>query len=293
MSWLAGFRPINLRTGAIEAAGRHLSGNALADLAASHRADPHRMVRQRVLEIYVQRFPHQAMTPLSDALLDASASIRQYARYYLEQMGEGGFLKRYRELAEGGETRILQAGLRGLGDIGEPRDAQLILPHLASPSSKTRRLALRALGHVAPAVHREHFLAALEDEIPSNSRMAADIVSEDLDDSSLGRLLNVYIHTRHHHTRAVVLRIFDNLEFWSRLEYLLRAATASHDHHPHPDLNERIARYLTHWASRVNYVYTTPSASQRESVEASLEAMGADFPSWLVGVIREILERKG
>jgi len=45
-------------------------------------------------------------------------------------------------------------------DIGTPEDAALVTPHLESPSSKTRRLAIRALGAIDPAANIDPYQVA-------------------------------------------------------------------------------------------------------------------------------------
>lgn len=274
-----------LRTRAVEAAGRYLDGGGLARLLAEHRHDPHRMVRKRILETFVQQFPGRAKTPLSEAIFDSSRSIRQYARFYLDRMGEDHFLEAYRKAARSDDTCRLRAGLRGLGDIGKPEDAQLVAPHLSSRSSKTRRIAIRALGEIDPSERLDLFVAALRDDIGSNSRAAADVLAENIHRIPPERLLDIYTRDGRPHVRDNILRLFDELGYWSRVEYLLRIAAVTDK----PEHIERLGLYLDGWIRNANRVFTSPSASRYMDIEKALHSVTDRLPTNYVGEIREIL----
>lgn len=247
-----------LRTSAIELAIQKFAGESLREVLTDSLDDPYRMVRGKALEGLGERFLDDSLEELRAALRDPSPANRRIARFYLAKLGEGDFHETYRSWASSAEEEVLRAGLRGLSDIGMPEDLSLVEPHLESPSSRTRRLAIEALAAIDPAQASDFLYEALTDEVRSNSRTAAAGLAKlaRVDDE---KLWQIFEQNQQVYIRESVLRATDRMPFWTRLCFLLRVATTASD-----PLLERVDPMIRSSCQRFNQVYTDPGRHRAE-----------------------------
>lgn len=145
-----------------------------------------------------------------------------------------------------------------------------------------------ALGWLDPADYLDEFVAALQDDIGSNSRAAAGVVSDHLHKISPERLLQIYADDSRGHVRKNIRRLFNELGYWNRLEFLLYAANASDA----AEDVEQVDVQLRKWIGDANRVFTSPSAAQHERVEEALFQTAERLPQETVAEIRRVLKLK-
>lgn len=167
------------------------------------------------------REPANHLPTLRAALLDQSGIVRLIAQFHLAKIEAIDLRQFYRDAVRCSDRRLLKAALGGLGEIGGPTDADLVVPLLDAPEPKIRRAALGALGKLALESHFEIFVDALQSSSPGVSRQAR--IALDHPSATVGaeRLASIFAETPHAHVRRQALSLINRLSKWQKLPLLI------------------------------------------------------------------------
>ena len=182
-------------------------------------------VRRQALRLILRHSPDRAEDACRRFLFDPSTRVRLLAQFTARTDHGIDIAKTYLDALEDGGPETTEGALLGLADLGARPDPAMITPHLNDPRARLRAAALRALlqGHDAISVRR--LVALLCDPSPRVSREAANALGARQSDVSLPDLRAVYGMDRRRHVRRNVIRAIDAATFWSKIPYLIEAAS--------------------------------------------------------------------
>jgi HEAT repeat protein len=228
----------------------------------------------------VTHFPDEASPHLESALMDRSAAIRDFARFEIRKRGEVDFARMYRKAMAGASTVRLAAAIAGLGEAGEPSDAEAILPFLEHPSARVRLASVRSVVHLGGERFVPNVLPSLSDPATSVASLAVKMLSRYAAVIGGAELQTRFQESAEQHSRINVLRMIAALPKWESIRMLLDAAT---------DRDAAVAsvgrEYVLPWMARYNRSSIPPSKEQVKLVRAAVaNAVSAIEPE----LIREI-----
>ncbi|MFO7906876.1 MAG: HEAT repeat domain-containing protein [Pirellulaceae bacterium] len=252
---------IVVRLRSVQSAPNMLREDELASLLTEVRQNKLAAVRLQALSAYVDHFPNAAPGALRESLLDRSASVREFARFYLRKAGENGFADYYRKALQ--DDKTVRVALLGLGETGNETDLPLVLPYLDSSVTSRRTAAIQSLSRLADDRFVNVFLDHLQDESPRVVRTAGQWVSGRPHLIDLDRINHLLSTDSRAHVRQTALIIFGSADFWKALPHLIRAAQDDDD-----DIRTR-ARGLVE--KRYNRIYTKPSSQQASRIRQALD----------------------
>ena len=238
-------------------------------------------VRQQALSVFLEDFPEAAPQRLQEALLDRSASVREFARFYLRRMAPLDVAEFYRRvLSKGSQVPV---ALRGLAETGTERDVPELVRHLSSTSPAERKAAAEGITKLAGDEYAETMWGLLVDDQRGIVKNAQKWMSGKMHLVELRRVHDVLLKDGRLHVRLAVLALLDQAERWEGLPYLLQAAAGS-------DIVAEKARSSI--AKRYNRVFTRPSREQLESIHKALAENSGEleskflreFNGWLHGL---------
>ena len=163
-----------IRTCAARQASAVMEQDALRSMLSVIERDPYMPVRRIALKITIENFPDKAHQALLAALLDANATIREVARYYLRRMEPMDFAAFYREALATSTGNKLLGALHGIGESGIAADVERLLPYSARGTIRIRKAALHEIAHLQGDAHLSLFMEALVDAQPGLSNAGRD-----------------------------------------------------------------------------------------------------------------------
>jgi HEAT repeat protein len=155
--------------------------------------------------------------------LDATAAVRELARYELARRGPIDFVTSYAGALRSGNLATLVPALCGLRECGTKADASHVAPLLSHRSVRVRAAAVRALGKLDPDAYACALARSLEDPSPRVVRVASEALrgrSYHLDKSQLRWLLKAGTPR----TATAALDLLCEEGYWAGLEVALGAA---------------------------------------------------------------------
>jgi HEAT repeat protein len=232
------------------------------------RLDPFAPVRREALAGCLARFPTSAESRLKEALLDPSAAVRDFARFYLRERGWRDFASHYRESLE--KNGPSATAVAGLGETGSINDLPILFQLTFARSARLRQLAVRGIARISGLEGTKPLLAALQDESIRVSREAKKSLLDNPRQLTLIDLERIVQAKQPKHVRRAGAELLDRLLSWSAVPLLLDLGTD-----PDHDLAEMARRFLLR---RINRVFTKPSTSEQAAILEALqrtEAAGA------------------
>lgn len=203
--------------------------------------------------------------------LDPHPHVRGTARWFLKTIPGFDGRALYREAfgAVTGERELIGA-VEGLGEIGAPEDAALVLPLLHHPHARVRMAAVHALGAIGSEEHREAIVAALSDPSARVCRAARRVLlrGAPVDPE---RLAFAALRSRYPHERRAAVDLAGAHDHWVAGVLLLRIAGTSD-----PETAARASAALATWELRYNQVFTAPTRRQVEEFESLLDRASVD-----------------
>jgi len=247
-----------------------LDGPELDEALTGLLRGPFVAMRRIALAILAQRFPESARESFKTVLLDSSISMRELARFHLQQMGDMDFTAFYREMIQAGSH--LPDAIRGLGETGTSDDAGRLLPFLEHATIRARKAALCAIARLAGDRYAGQLFRALSDTHPGISRAAREALADRayvLDSDELHALFTGHPCL---HVRRNALLLLAKLGKWQSLPYLIRAQGVEDN-----QLAEVAHRLLQRWLLKSSRRFSAPTTAQLCEARQALQECG----SWL------------
>ena len=209
-----------LRLRAVSVAISQLKGVELDRVLLRFVRDSAKSVRSAALMRIAESCPGVAGLCLGQALLDRHSSVRELARFYLLRIDADRDFRAYYLSAIGVSSgRALTAAIAGLGEVGEVGDADLIRPFLDDGVPRNRRTALRALSRLRAPMLVSYLCHAIDDDSPSVSRTAAQLLRQSPPDS----LYELAERVTHAHALCHLLSLIAQCSTWRALCVILDA----------------------------------------------------------------------
>ncbi len=231
-------------------------------------------VRRAALWAVATQRPDLAAEPLRRALLDEQASMRGIAQQFLVVAGVANARAFYAEATRSGPDRQRFAAICGLGEQGEPSDAQGLSIFLDSPLPKLRRAAVYAVGRLDLEGSLARLTRCLSDAKASVSREALKALLRKPRQIPLNELeVLLADNAGLHHIRRNSLTLLLHTEKWRKLPALLRACV---------DEDAVIAGLavgaLRNWFSTYNRSFSEPTREDFERIQTVLRQVGSRLP---------------
>jgi HEAT repeat protein len=164
----------------------------------------------------------------------------------------------------------LPAAIAGLGEVGGSEDLPLIEPYLRASPAKMRAMATRAFGALADDREVSTLLQLLQDESKRVCREATIALKKRLEFALIAELWSIFQTNTRIHVRRAVVELLEEVDIWRAMPYFVVASA---------DDEVRIAAYVQKRVlSRMNGVYTKPTAEQRRAIQEKLDLVAVRAP---------------
>ena len=220
---LSSWNPV-LRLLAARLAHERLEGDSLR--ATFHRlaSDKFMPIRRQALYAFHEKLPDEAPQHLHRALFDPHAAVRDTARFLLRQRGETPSASIYRDGLPRVAPQQLPTLIAALGEVGDASDVPTLMPFLDHPLAPIRTATLRACARLDGDPLAEQFLRLLRDDRSSKvSRTARDALLPRRHLVGLDRIWSVVEGPAWPHARRHALTLLADRDWWTSIEYFLRA----------------------------------------------------------------------
>ncbi len=229
------------------------------------QSDPAPAVRREALLIFGAN---------EDALLDASASVRDTARVLLKDVD---FAAIYRNAIH---TPKLATALAGLAETGRATDAEVALPYLTHASAGVRRAALKCAIRLGGQPFVDRVAPMLQDASRSVSGAARAMLAPHATTLGSAQLTRMFHTSADEHVRRNVLHLMKLLPKWESLLCLLGAAA----------FERKAVEAIKQWLRNYNRRQTVPSARELDELAAALVAARTSVDEELLRMIRFCIE---
>jgi HEAT repeat protein len=248
---------LQIRRAAVTRLRAILPHNELNEFLVVARRDSSATVRGEALNIYLEKFREQAEQEFQSALLDSNISIRERAQQFFEKKSAFDIRGYYTKYLNVDERRKLAATIAGLGETGLAIDSRLVESFFTNYSPRVRTAALHAVAKLNRDAYIDQFVFALEDPSARVGREGALALSKKANLVGGLRLWEVYVRTRHLHSKRFVLYLLARINKWDSVTYLIQSLSDQDER-----LVELSTRYITRWFARYNRSFVAPSAGQ-------------------------------
>ena len=240
-------------------------------------------VRRESLLCVMARFPDQTVKWLTLALLDQSRSLREFARFHLRKAPDVDIANYYRENLNRPDT--LRQAIVGLGETGHRGDEQLVFNFLLDRRPSIRAATIRCIGLLSKGWPNAILFDAIQDDSKQVVLEACNALAQSIDVVELSRLGGILRNEVRTGVLMSVLDLVDRRETWDAMPYLVEA-TASRN-------SEVADAAMLKIRSKVNHVYTSPTATQRELIQDALHHSDDAMPSEFAAEFANWLETRG
>lgn len=225
-------------------------------------------VRREALRAYVNRGLEEGRVELRSALLDTHASMREEARYRLQEIDPIEVASFYRQALSAGNEIGLYSAISGLGETGSSADSHVLERYTSHSSAKIRRAAIRALSRLGEE-HLSALVDALSDEVPSVSREALKALSNRASLLGNEQLWKIFCAASHRHIKRNALSLLEKVSKWEGISFMVKALC---------DADEEVANSgrlgIQHWLWRFNRRFSAPTPEQLAKLGSALEECG-------------------
>jgi len=233
------------------------------------------VVRRTSLTAFSQSFQHEALASLQQAVVDASASVRQTARFMLRPLKIDFRLVYTSAISSAATSRQLANAIAGLAEVGAAPDAQTAAPYLRHLSARVRRAAVKCVMQLSGPAFVERAFGMLQDVSRRVSAAARDSLRPYT--TVLGRapLEELVAQSPWLHARLNAVHLLPHLGKWESITGLLYATIAA-DH----EVAALAKGYVQAWSRNYNRSQTPPSSRQIDELNSALaKAEGVLDPS--------------
>jgi HEAT repeat protein len=229
--------------------------------------DPFMPNRREILNLYMELVPEHSHGKLINVLFDPHPSMRYDARYYLSKTADIDFALIYREAIKNPIGKNLIGIISGLGETGNPNDAELIVNFLQHQIAKIRKNSIKAIARLSAENHLESFFALIRDDSPRVSREAALALLQCKYQSIIQDLCDTLENSDKNHVAKNILFVASKLSKWESITYIVEALSS-----PSENIREIANDYLNRWLRNFNRSFTKPTNTQREKVASLIQA---------------------
>ena len=231
------------------------------------RRDKSRPVRCEGLNLWVSKFPEDALPAIDDALFDSHGSVRALAQYWMEKVQPDlNLAEVYREALKELDQKRLRAAILGLAETGKAEDADLLSGYLDNARPALRKAALRAIAILNREAFAQQLLEGLSDQQPGVSREAARGMRP-IAGSFHDQLLSLFRSSPLRHVRRNAFLLLLGLPFWKRGIFLFEAIR---------DFDNQIVTHgqtaLRNWTDRSRGMATPPMKNELQQLRDALKA---------------------
>lgn len=230
-------------------------------------------VRRKALE-YKYGIVKNTWSGLDSMLLDSSHGIREFVVFILERYEDFDTLGYYLKHLDDEDPVI---PIIEIGNRGEIRLTDILMPFLKHPREKVVRSALTATGKLAGAEMRDVFWTYLFDPRPSVSKAAYLAAVKNNMSYGADVLYEAILHSPSDRTKRYLVNLLIHEKSWERIPFLIRLYSNS-------DMEILRSEILSGLWGRNLYCRITNA--QGQAVIQALEECGACLPGQ---VVREIL----
>jgi HEAT repeat protein len=259
-------------------------GATRAALLTRAAGDPASTVRWLAFDYWRHEAWPTARATLEGFLLDPAAGLRAEAQAAWQGGEQRDLAAWYRARLDDTRGRRLAGAVAGLGEVGEPGDAERVLPLVRHRSAKVRRMVIRTLGRLAPERSVGPLVDALLGDTGRVAREALRCLDHRLGDLDPEALWTGAPAAANQLARRRLLVLFRGLNKWVWLDYILRGVASSG-----ADLRAQAQVELERWHAEFNRRVNPLSTRQQESLAMLLEAVRERLPSRLVREVRFVL----
>lgn len=232
--------------------------------------DSYAAIRMIGLDLCMKQFPEQAPELLENLLFDDNRNIRASARFYLSKNQKRDFAAGYRSaLAGAGERRNAVAGL---GETGHKDDATLLLPFVASESTRLANAALVAIDKLAGQEFVGLFLEQLANPRPGIARQSAYLLRRYTRSCGRQLLWEKYLSVPTVRMKHRILHLGYGLPKWDAVLFLLRAWRE-----PVPGIQRPVDKLIRAWLVGFNSSFIAPRAEQIAELAELLPAYAPQY----------------
>jgi HEAT repeat protein len=255
-------------------------------LMAAAMKDPFPAVRRWALRSSVDRFPNQAGPWLKKALLDSDGSVRGYGQFHIARILPMDLHEFYVRAVKNPEATRATA-ISGLGEVGTPADAEIVLPFVSNEVPKVRKAVIRALSNLDADHFADLFLKSLSDPSPGVSREAMKALSNCLYMTTGESLWNIVVSSSSIKVQRHALFLISRLSKWESISYLVEAVASNNE-----EMQSLAETYLRRWYHNFNSSFTSPTAEQVERLTSALQKAGRRMQGSLLAQIAHGLLKK-
>ncbi len=242
-------------------------------------------VRQEGLRALAEHQAEGTLDLLTAALFDRHRGVCDLARFYLRRdHPDLDLVELYLRCLTGTSICGTASAIRGLGDIGSARDADLVGPYLDAAEPSIRAAAIAAIGRLALETYLESVLIALESPSPRVSREATRALLPKIALVPPTRLTSLLSVWRPHFQRSNALRLVTRLDRWTQLPLLLPLAAD-----PDFRVSQQALREISRWVQRGNRSYIAPTQPAARATREALALSRSALPKKLTEEIESDL----
>jgi hypothetical protein len=222
---------------------------------------------------------------LNESLFDGNATVRGTARFYLHALGVTDFASIYRQ-ALGANVRDRASTLRGLGETGDRKDVDAVIPFLEDTGPSIRRASVAALATLDRDGQLGRLVALLGDAAPSVSREARKALEDQAVVISADRFWTAFEGTPFLHAKRNLLAVMARLSRWESLPCLVRACGARE-----PTVAQDARAAVERWLAAYNrQFFSRPTPSQRDRLADALRSPRVHLPDTTAAELDEIVQ---
>ena len=233
------------------------------------------MLRNKALQLSLTRGLEGLRAVLEERVLDESATVRQFARYWLQQERPGlEFTSVYRAAMQDTRQRRVAAALAGYHECGGHFEEQEYAAWLQHPASIVRRVALRSFAAAMPAaaqpVVRRFALAGMDQALRG---AAFRIIQSHRGWLTFEEMASLLLTSQDIGLRLKALSLLRREDKWEQLPILLRLLSGDDE-----ALRPSASAALRDWMARFNLSWTQPKkknvAEARHWLSAAASQLG-------------------
>ena len=199
-----------IRANTLKLAKQNFQGDVLKDILDTMIDDPSTMIKRNVLYGYLELFPNQSVEILKKTLFDKAKSLREFARFYLNEKGINSFADLYRTKLKCADSKELFGIISGLGETGNPDDFENIKKASRDNKPSIKAAALQAAALLKPEGWTKLILEKLEHGLPAEVKIAKEALKLNRDFFQTQDLENAYLHTESEYLLEVMHQIFES-----------------------------------------------------------------------------------
>jgi HEAT repeat protein len=236
--------------------------------------DPFSPVRRLALDLRCGHALEESGAVLREMALSLNSGVRHAARFHMHEAAREKPVALYRKVLAGGSGNALVGALRGLGEVGERQDAELLHPFLKHGRAMVVRSAIRSLGSLQASFLATLLTPFLSDPRPGVSREALLALKARTSGLNPEKLNAARKSAALPHVRRHILKLLFAIGYWESLPYILEAFSEV-DAGGSAEEKEMAGKALARWLQRSKSYFIEPDRGSKEKCAESLARFGS------------------